>query len=127
LIASTLKIQSSGAALFQASSGCPDETEKYRQACLGFWRVEGLYAGSEPRRLELLENGKGRYIIEGAAREYAMNWEIVKIGCNYYLYDDGFWHPAFSGEDRDPLTLPPSNFKTYSNFGPGPSRQFTKE
>ena len=41
---------------------------------------------------------------------------------------DGFWHPAFGGEDRDPLTMPLTGFTTCSNYSEGvASRHFVRD
>ena len=58
---------------------------------------------------------------------YPGSWRIVRSNGRYYLMDSGFWHPAYGGETRDPLTIPVTGFTTYSNFSPSePSRRFSR-
>lgn len=128
-IAAIFAVKTTGAALFSAANGCPDETVAYEEACLGDWVVSypienPIYAFN----LKLYEGGRGEYVLEDG-RVYGMRWWIVRRGCDYYLYDSGFWSSTVFGmQERDPLTLFPGKFYTYvTNRGGIPSREFFKK
>ena len=130
---------------FEAYLMVPDSTSIYEEAVLGFWTADSYENPSGRYRLEIMESGVGRYLvipneppttpcpgahgmIDGRC-VYPMSWWIYRsMDGRYQMMDSGFWHPAFEGEDRDPLTLPATRFTTYSGLLNGaPSRVFIKQ
>lgn len=129
-----------------------DSTAIYEQAVLGRWTVSSISSPSStyPWELSMEPSGAGddwkkaTYHVPAAFHvdwycpnssatpvngvcPYAGSWRIVRSNGRYYLMDSGFWHPAYGGEPRDPLTFPVTGFTTYSNFSPTePSRRFSR-
>lgn len=96
-----------------------DSTEIYKKASLGFWTVNG-YDPNNPTTtytLELREDGSGLYHV-GEGGVYLVRWDVVRTETGYKLFEWGFWHPAYDFLDREDLTFPITQFKTYSNFDP---------
>ncbi len=104
--------------------------EDLKLAVLGNWIVYRIETDTI-YTMELLAGGTGFYLLpkerdascpNGVARsafmcEYRINWFIrtvtdTKNGDQYYLQEEGFWHPGFSGLNRSPLTLPLFRFET---------------
>ncbi len=124
----------------QVTVTATDSTAIYEQAVLGVWTVS-LLDGTASYQAELLPGGKTVYRVPYSEAqgycpntgppvngncEYRAKWEIRRYD-RYYLFDGGFWHPAYDWEDRDPLTMPVGSFTTYSNLRDGaPSRRFTR-
>jgi len=119
-----------------------DSTEIYAEAALGRWGVT-LLESSSSYTLELRPGGKGAYLVApdsygycpghggtrvGDSCEYPNQWSITRSGGRYFLWESGFFHPAYGGEPRDPLTYPITGFTTYSNFNNStPSRRYVKQ
>lgn len=102
----------------------PDSTEIYKAAAIGSWTVSAAaYPNDPPYNLELYAGNAGNYIGQGGQPfpngGYIVTWTISKVDNKYYLYEYGFWHPAFNGLPRDNLTFPITYFKTYSDGGNG--------
>jgi len=117
-----------------------DSTAIYAQAVQGRWTATNLESG-EPNTLEVRADGRGAYIVApddlgycrglGGTRvgehcEYAVTWQIVRANGRYHLYESGFWHPAFDGLSRDPLTMPVTGFTTYNGNGT-PAVRYVKQ
>lgn len=115
-----------------------DSTEIYQQAVIGTWTVFHIES-SESYDLTIQPNGEGYYYVENGANSnngyYYISWEIYKYNGRYFLRENGFWHYGYetyrtfdTSLPNISLTYPVSSFKTYTDFGDGPSagRIYTK-
>lgn len=109
-----------------------DSTAIYAAAVLGGWTATSAESG-QVNTLEVRADGRGAYLVPpdglgycpglggtrvGSHCEYSIQWRIVRANGRYHLYENGFWHPAYDGLARDPLTMPVTGFTTYSNSTP---------
>lgn len=78
---------------------------------------------AQPSSYQRTAVGTGRYFVNETS--YGVYWSLQKADNRYYLYEWGFWHPAYDGLSRDALTYPISSFTTHSDTF-GPQIQYTK-
>jgi hypothetical protein len=93
-----------------------DLTPLYEAAAVGTWNVYYAADGHVYDYTMILNaDGSGYYDVDDT--QYRIEWYIARDSEGYKLYEKGFWHYAFDGMDRTPLTLPITSFTRRENAG----------
>jgi hypothetical protein len=80
-----------------------DLTPLYEEAVVGQWNVYYAADGYTYNYTMILNpEGSGYYDVDGY--KYRIEWYISRDSEGYKLYENGFWHYAFDGMPRTPLT-----------------------
>jgi hypothetical protein len=84
-------------------------TPLYEAAAVGTWNVYYAADGHIYNYTMVLNaDGSGYYDVDDT--QYRIEWYIARDSEGYKLYENGFWHYAFDGMARTPLTLPITSF-----------------
>jgi hypothetical protein len=93
-----------------------DLTPLYEEAVVGQWNVYYAADGYTYNYTMILNpKGSGYYDVDGY--QYRIAWYISRDSEGYKLYENGFWHYAFDGMPRTPLTLPVTSFTRRNSSG----------